>query len=336
MKFIKLLNIFVFCFGIVHAQGFSKVGTTAAPFLKIEAGARAVAMGGNFVALADDPTALYWNPAGITQLQRTSISGTHSEWFADIKHDYVSLITPLSSSSAVGIDFIYLSSGNIEQTTIEEQEGNGILYQVTDLAFGITYARKLTDRFSVAVKAKYIQQKIFREESSSIAFDFGTLFDTGFKGLRIGMNFANFGRSMQMDGSDLSVLQENPYTGETVETRLETESWPLPIIFRVGIALDILSDIDGIVRNSNNRFTITVDGNHPNDNRETIGAGLEYVWKELLALRMGYKHNHDSQDLSFGGGLNFVLGGWNASLDYAYAKMGILEAVQRFSFGIAF
>ena len=336
MKFLKLLYVLMLCPSLVLAQGFSKVGTTAAPFLKIEAGARAVAMGGNFVALADDATALYWNPAGITQFNRFSISGTHSEWFADIKHDYVSFIAPLSSSSAMGIDFIYLTSGDIEQTTIEEQDGNGIMYQVTDLAFGITYARKLTDRFSVAVKAKYIQQKIFREQSSSVAFDFGTLFDAGFKGLRIGMNFANFGRSMQMDGNDLSVLQENPYTGETVETRLKTESWPLPIIFRVGIAVDILSDIEGVIQDSKNRLTLTVDGNHPNDNRETIGAGLEYIWNALLALRMGYKHNHDSQDLSFGGGLNFVVSGWNLAIDYGYADFGALEEVQRFSVGITF
>ena len=319
----------------IFAGIFPKAGTTSAPFLKIGAGARAVALGGNYVALANDASALYWNPAGITGINKLSIAGTHTEWFAGITHDFFAFTAPLGNASAIGIDLTYLNSGEIEQTTLEEQEGNGILYDATDLALGLTYARKLTDHFSVAVKGKIIRQKIFNEQASSFAFDFGTLFNTGFKGLRIGMNMANFGTSMRMDGSDLSVVEENSQ-GEIVETVLKTETWPLPIVFRVGIAVDIFGAEEGLMRSRENRLTLTVDGNHPNDNNETIGAGVEYMWNDLLALRAGYKGNHDSEKLSFGGGLNFVLAGWQLAVDYAYASLGDLDAVQRFSVGIAF
>lgn len=321
---------------MLFAEIFPKSGTTAAPFLKIGAGARAVALGGNFVALANDPTALYWNPAGITGPGKISISGTHTEWFAGISHDFFALVAPLGNASAIGLELTYLNSGEIEQTTLEDQDGNGIFYDAIDLALGLAYARKLTDRFSVALKGKFIRQSIFNEEASAFAVDFGTLFDTGFKGLRIGMNMANFGSGMKMAGSDLSVVQTDPLTGNQVETALKTESWPLPIVFRVGVAVDIFGREEGFIRNRDNRLTLAIDGNHPNDNKETLGAGLEYMWNDFLALRAGYKSNHDTENFSFGGGLNFTLASWRFTIDYAYAAMGDLEEVQRFTVGIAF
>jgi len=316
--------------------GFPKVGTTAAPFLKIGVGARAVALGDNFAALANDASALYWNPAGITGLERISVSASHTSWFAGITHDVVLLAIPVTQSIAIGFDLTYLSSGDIEQTTLDEQEGNGIFYDATDFALGLTYAQKLTDRFSVAVKGKYINQKIFNENASTFAVDFGTTYRTDFKGLRIGMNMANFGGSMQMTGDDLIEVKEDPYSGNLSETMRNTESWPLPIIFRVGLAIDIMGYNDGLMQNDKNRVTLAMDAIHPNDNDETFGAGLEYEWNEFLALRAGYKANHDVQDLSLGGGLHFILGGVHFNIDYAYADFGDLDTIQRFTAGIAF
>ena len=316
--------------------GFPKVGTTSAPFLKIGVGARAVALGGNYTALANDASALYWNPAGITSLSRISISANHTRWFAGITHDVVLIAVPVSDAVAVGLDLTYLSSGDIEQTTLAEQEGTGIFYDATDFALGFSYAQKLTDRFSVAVKGKYISQKIYNETASTFAMDFGTTYYTDFKGLRIGMNMANFGGNMQMAGNDLVEVKEDPYTGSLSETVRNTESWPLPIIFRVGVAVDILGSREGFIIDPTNRLTMVMDAMHPNDNNETIGGGLEYEWNEFLALRVGYKANHEIQNFSIGGGLHFVLSGVHFNIDYAYADFGDLDDIQRFTAGIAF
>ena len=316
--------------------GFPKVGTTAAPFLKIGVGARAVALGGNFTAVANDVSAMYWNPAGISEISNTSMAATHTSWFAGISHDVVQMAVPIGVFSAIGLELIYLSSGDIEQTTIEEQDGNGIFYDVTDLALALAYAMKLTDRFAVAVKGKLIRQTIYNENASAFAFDFGTIYRTEFNGLRIGMNLANFGGSMTMTGNDLLEVKEDPITGQQIEYNLKTESWPLPIVFRVGIAIDIFGEKEAIFQNRMNRITLAIDGNHPNDNYETIGAGIEYEWNGILALRLGYKHNHDIEDISFGGGLKFILGGIRFNVDYAYADYGDLDAVQRFTAGLTF
>jgi len=333
----KVRILFLIClFPAFLFAGFPKVGTTSAPFLKIGVGARAVALGDNYTALANDASALYWNPAGITSLNRISISANHTSWFAGITHDAVLVAIPVGDAMAFGVDLTYLSSGDIEQTTLEEQEGTGIFYDATDFALGFTYAQKLTDRFSVAVKGKYISQKIYNETASTFAVDFGTIYQTDFKGLRIGMNMANFGGNMQMAGNDLVEVKEDPYTGSLSETVRNTESWPLPIIFRVGVAVDILGANDGFIIDPANRITFAMDAMHPNDNNETIGAGLEYEWNEFLALRAGYKANHEIQNLSIGGGLHFVLSGVHFNIDYAYADFGDLDAIQRFTARFAF
>jgi hypothetical protein len=316
--------------------GFPKVGTTAAPFLKIGVGARAVSLGGNFTAISNDVSAMYWNPAGLTEIGSNSVQATHTSWFAGISHDAVQMAIPISDFSAIGLDLIYLTSGDIEQTTIEDQKGNGIFYNTTDLALGIAFAQKITDLFALAVKAKLIRQTIFNEEASSFAFDFGTIYKTEFNGLRIGMNLANFGGSMMMTGNDLIVINENPVTGQQVESHLKTESWPLPIIFRIGLAIDIFGAEESLIQNRLNRITLSIEGTHPNDNYETIGTGVEYEWNELLALRMGYKMNHEVENLSFGGGLKFILGGIRFNVDYAYADFGDLDVVQRFTAGFSF
>lgn len=332
----RILFLFVICIPLAAQAGFPKAGTTAAPFLKIGVGARAVALGGNYTALANDASTLYWNPAGIGSLDKISLSASHSEWFAGISHDAVMLAIPVTDIVAIGVDLTYLSSGDIEQTTLNEQDGNGIYYDATDFALGLTYAHRMTDRFVVAFKTKYISQRIYNEQASTFAMDFGTTYRTDFNGLRIGMNMANFGGNMKMTGNDLIEVVDDPLTGDESEQMRNGESWPLPIIFRVGIAVDISGPQESFLNNADNRLTLAVDATHPNDNNETIGAGLEYAWKEFLALRAGYRANHDVQDLSFGAGLQFVLGGVQFNIDYAYADYGDLQDVQRFTAGIAF
>lgn len=67
----------------------SKRGTVAAPFLNISQGARATAMGSAFVAVADDPTAVFWNPAGVARLRQNGFAVDHTQWIADLKYNFI-------------------------------------------------------------------------------------------------------------------------------------------------------------------------------------------------------------------------------------------------------
>jgi len=334
MKKLIILLIVITIQAASFAGDFSKVGTAAAQFLKIGVGARAMGLGGSFTALANDVSTLYWNPAGITNLRGFSFAVTHTEWFANISHDFAGVVYSLSSSDIIALNVIALNTGEQEVTTVTQPEGTGVYYDVSDLAIGLSYARTLTDRFSVGLTVKYIQQNLYNESANTFAVDIGTFLRTGFHDLVIAMNMSNFGGGMQLEGRDLITLTDinNQVSGNyNPDAQLKTEPWPLPLIFRVGIALDLVGGNDPIIRSENNRFTLAIDGVHPNDNTEKVNIGGEYAWNENIFARLGYKINYDVETWTFGVGLKFNIGSNQVGFDYALVDFNDLGKVSQIS-----
>lgn len=339
MKKLIILLIFIAFQAAGFAGDFSKVGTAAAQFLKIGVGARAMGLGGSFTALANDVSTLYWNPAGITNINGFSLAVTHTEWFADISHDFAGIVYPLSSSDVIALHVIALNTGEQEVTTVTQPEGTGIYYDVSDLAIGLSYARALTDRFSVGLTVKYIQQNLYNESASTFAIDLGTYLRTGFHDLIIAMNMSNFGGNMQLDGRDLITITDvnNQVSGNyNPDARLKTEPWPLPLTFRVGVAMNFVGGDDPIIASDQNRFTLAVDGVHPNDNTEKVNVGGEYAWNEMVFARVGYRINYDVEKWTFGVGLKMNIGSQRVGFDYALIDFHDLGKISQFSLEVGF
>ncbi len=302
---------------------FNKVGTTAAPFLKIECGARPVGMGGSFVALADDPSGVYYNPAGLAELKKIYVLGGHTQWFADLKYNYATFMLPTNK-----INFClwgsFLSCSDIPITTVEQPEGTGQHFNYMDGLLGFTASLFLSDRLSLGLSGKYIQQMLYNESASTFALDVGSILRTPFKSLRLGMCMVNYGGRMQLSGNDL-IIQG---------ARLTTESFPLPLAFKLGIAFDLIGKENAFFINRNNRLTIAVDGVHPNDGDEKLHIGCEYGIYNTLFLRGGYKVNYDTQKFTAGAGMKINLGTREICVDYAYVDMDILDSTHRISVAI--
>lgn len=317
---------------------FTKVGTTAAPFLKIEYGARPVAMGGAFVALANDPSGIYYNPAGLAEIRNHQFMGGYTVWFADLKYNYATFVLPTQRVNlALWGSFLYCD--DIPVTTVEAPEGTGQKYSYIDGLLGITASAFLSDRLSVGLSGKYIQQKLYNESASTYAFDIGSILRTPIKGTRLGMCLANYGGRMQLFGNDL-IIQTDPwpeYTGNPdVEARLTTESFPLPLAFKLGIALDLLGSGEAFFTSEHHHLTLAIDGIHPNDGEEKVQLGVEYGLYNTLFLRGGYKINYDTQTYSAGAGMRFKIAQRTFAVDYAYVDMDVLESTHRISLVIGF
>jgi len=315
----------------------SKVGTTAAPFLEIEVGSRALAMGGAFVAVADDATALYWNPGGISRLPRSMVTLNHTQWIADINFDFAGITIPLSNSDAIGLSVTSLTMDEMKVRTVFYPEGTGEKFGASDMAIAGTYARSLTDRFSIGFSGKYIQQKLWHMTSTAMAIDVGILFTTQFKDMKLGMSISNFGSKMRLEGIDTQVTHDVNETkagnNDKIIAHLQTDKWSLPLTFRFGIALDLLN-------RARNRITFALDAIHPSDNVEYVNAGIEYGFNRNIFLRAGYKtlFMRDSEEgFTIGAGLAYdLMGRVNLRIDYAYLDFGILDNVQRFTLGFDF
>jgi hypothetical protein len=325
---------------MMQAGDFSKVGTSAAQFLKIGAGSRGAAMGDAFVAVATGVDALAWNPSGIAGTGSVAVAASHAKWFADISHNFAGLVVPLGDDQALGLSVIQLGAPEQEVTTIDKPDGAGVYYDVSDLALGLTYARRLTNRFSVGVTAKYIQQTAFNESANAFAVDIGTTLETGFHGLVIGMSLANFGSNMRLEGRDLLSVS-NPSAAIAAgaygpNSHLTTEEWPLPLYFRIGVAMDVVGGRDPFVVSDQHRVTIALAGDHPNDNVERGSVGAEYGWSETLFLRAGYKINYDVEKWTFGAGVAVAPGEQKVTFDFALVDYGDLGKTSRFTVGVQF
>ena len=335
------------------SQPFTKVATSAAQFLKFGVGGRAIALGGTHTALSGDVSSLYWNPAGIASIQRSSVYASYMDYVVGISHNFFGFVQPINVESAFGISVIYLDSGDIEVTTIENPEGTGVYYNVTDLAIGLTYAKFITDRFMGGVTLKYIQEGIWREKAQAVAFDLGSILDVGLLGIKLGMSLSNYGGSMKLAGPDLGIdtdrYDENP-GDRTVPSNLETDEWPLPLIYRMGIATDLVGIGGQFAESADSRLTLLFDANDPVDAELRPNMGLEYQWKHILSLRSGghirYTDVWDPNEnetqwnsrlfLSFGAGLNWEADWGIMQFDFATMDYDLLGWVQHFSLGVAF
>ena len=329
--------LIVLLLSVACSFGQSKVGSTAAPFLNIAVSPRAISMGGAFVGTANDVSSLYWNPAGASRSNINEAMFSHSRWFADITYNWAGAMVKLGDAGTIGLSLTYLDYGDIEVTTLAEQDGTGQFFSAHDLSMGLSYAYNLTDRFSLGGTVKYIEQKIWNSSATAIAMDLGVLFHSDINGLRIGATITNFGTSMQMDGKDLLVqhdIDPNVYgNNDQILATLKTDEFPLPLTFRIGLAMDV-------VDNENHRITLAADALHPNDNDESVNVGAEYVFNNLIAFRIGYKSlflSNTEEGLTAGVGINYDFNpGFGVLFDYAYQDFGVLDYTQHFSLGIKF
>jgi hypothetical protein len=317
---------------------FTKVGTTAAPFLKIEYGARPVGMGGSFVALANDASGIYYNPAGVAEIEKVYFMGGYTVWFADLKYTYATFILPTRRVNySLWGSFLY--SDDIPVTTVENPEGTGQYFSYIDGLLGFTVSALFSDLLAIGISGKYIQQSLYNESASTFAFDIGSIFRTPWKGMRLGMCLVNYGGRMQLFGNDL-IIQTDPWPGYSgnpeVEARLTTESYPLPLAFKLGIAVDLVGPEEAFFRNKDHRVTLAIDGIHPNDGEEKLQLGFEYGLFDMLFLRGGYKINYDTQKFTAGAGMRYTIGARVFQVDYAYVDMDVLDSTHRISLGIGF
>lgn len=322
---------------LVHADTFaqSKVATTAGQFLGISVGPRAIAMGAAYVASNDDATLLYWNPGAFQQANKTQFVFSNSEWLVDTKFRWFGLMLNLGEENAVGLSLTQLDYGEEEVTTVTSPEGTGERWSAQDLAIGVSYCRRLTDRFSMGGTVKYIEQKIWNENANTFAFDLGLLFVTGFNDMRLGVSMSNFGGDMKLDGRDLlqrvDIDPANSGSNKSLVGSLKTDSWALPLLFRVGVAMDVL-------KSQETRLTLAADAVRPVDNDIALNAGAEASWNEMVFVRGGYKSltgKNAQEGLSLGAGLRYKAEGIGSiEVNYAYTKFGLFGNLNTIAVGI--
>jgi hypothetical protein len=282
---------------------------------------------------------VYWNPAGIATIDGISFTASYTSWVAGLNHNFVALALPVGEQYAAAISFVSLSSGDIEITTVDNPEGTGSFYSISNIAIGLTFGGKLTEQFGFGASLKYIDESLSSLSSSGLMFDVGTIYETGIQGLRLGMSISNLGSELRFDGQDLST-RVSPTDGAARQRDLNaailTNDYPVPLAFRVGVAADLIGTDEEIVTleqrkrvKGEHRLTASAEFETLSDTPEQYVMGLEYVWSNFLSLRGGYRFGHDELGLAAGGGVQFESAGFVGSVDYSWNMMDNLTHIHR-------
>ncbi|MEJ2355376.1 MAG: PorV/PorQ family protein [candidate division WOR-3 bacterium] len=304
-----------------------KLGQAGLKFLGVCVGARAAAMGEAYTVISDDADAIFHNPAGIAQMEagKFDITVSRTEWFADISYNAIGIAVNGGIWGNFGLSLIPTPDyGDIFGTVVSDNEQG---YEETGpidisaFAMGLAYGRKFTDKFMIGGHVKYAYQHLGSNpmldeetdsmytqvnELSTIAYDFGTIFYTGFKSLRFGMSVRNFSGAV----------------------KYEVYNFQLPLTFKLGIGIDVL-DLFG--EHQGQSFLVAIDASHPRDYTQRLQIGGEYSIG-VLKLRAGYKFNYDEEGLCAGIGIGMS----NIKLDYAYSAFGAFNLVNRVTLGVLF
>ncbi|MBN2092956.1 PorV/PorQ family protein [candidate division KSB1 bacterium] len=295
------------------APKLKKVAQAGYTFLKIGVDARTTGFGEAGVTLEGDVSTVFFNPAGITSIKGYSVFTGYTTWFADIQKTAIAAGFELNKIGHFAISAAMMDYNSVEGTAIDIT--NPLGYRDTgnlgiqEYVVGLTYGRRFTDRFGVALTAKYCAQDLIAKKSNIFAIDVGTLYDIRWKGLKIGMSIQHFAPNMK-------------YVEETFQ---------LPLTFQIGAQANLLSFIN--IESNMYRLDFHLAACNPIDYSERFHFGLEYWFKDIISLRGGYKSNYDEEGISMGVGVRYT----GIHFNYSFADFGpFLGSVNRFSANINF
>lgn len=324
LKIVINLLILIAVFATPANAQLKKLAQTGLQFLKMDVGARAGAMGGAMTNVAYDANSMFYNPAGIGRIEYgADVLLNNTQWIADISYNSFAAAYTLEGIGTFGVHGLFTDYGDIVGTRVFANDDGYIEtgdVNVSGYSFGLSYARNLSDRFTIGGTVKFIGQSLGSNlmtdgstkdnKVSGVAFDFGTIFYPGWESFRFGMSVRNFGP----------------------ELKYEKEAFEAPLTFTIGAAFDFLD----MFQVEDQELLIAIDLIHPRDYTERVHFGAEYIFMDVLALRAGYKSNYDNEGLTFGAGLFYEVSGVNIKVDYSYGAMEFFDAVNRFTVGFSF
>lgn len=305
--FKRILLFLVILPCIVHAQ-YQRPGSTDAQFLKIGVSARAAGLGNAYIAVVEGADATYYNAAALARIPGTAMAFNHTNWFAGINHDFVAAAHTIGRIGTFGLSLTALYTDEMKVRTPLQPDGTGETFYSTNIRFGLSYARYLTDRVTFGGSINYIDMALYSDfKASAISTDIAILYVTNFRNFRFGMQIANFGS----------------------EIKYVNESYPLPTNFTFGMAINA-------IQSSNQTVLVTFSALKPNDGQPLGQIGAEWNYQNLLFLRSGYRTNHDVATYSFGSGIHLNINNYKFSFDYSYSDFDLLGQTHRFGVGFIF
>jgi len=279
-----LVMMLILGMGWQFARGDNYYGM-ANDYLQYGAGARSLAMGGAYVALADDASAPYWNPAALMQIEEHQFLSMYAPFFEQTSYNFLSYVHPLRNLGSIGISDVLLHSGGYEE--VDMFLGPiGTNKSIFKNAIIISYANRIHRRISLGASLKLIHERVMKYSGNSQGIDLGILYEP-------------------LDELDIGITLQNVIQPKVT---LRDEPDVYKTNFKGGVAMNAFS----------RRLTLTADINKLSDERAYFCAGMEVCpWEKATSslrrvdVRLGF---NNLQSFTCGIGLKIKF----LSVDYAF------------------
>jgi hypothetical protein len=315
-----------------------RIGTAGAQELRIPIGSPGTAPGGAIVADVSGTEAIFYNPAGVAQIQGTEVMFSHLEYFAGMNLEYIAMAKNMENFGTIGLAAKVLSVGDIIKTTWDQEgpDGTGDVFNPTFAVIGVTYSRILTDRVTFGMTGNFISETVDQASATGVAVDLGITYDTKWRGFRFGIVAKNLGPEMRFSGAGFNydgvagplnpVAPDKTYSAQSA--KFELPSW-----VQFGAAIDFYQA-------EKNRATAYASFQNNNFSQDVYHLGAEYSYDQRYFLRAGYTIDDKQVDylygLTFGGGLNFKFGATDLTLEYSWSETQFFDNIQYFTGKVSF
>tara|TARA_B110000263_G_scaffold65488_1_gene56541 strand:+ start:369 stop:1334 length:966 start_codon:yes stop_codon:yes gene_type:complete len=312
MKWLTISLVVISFQTMIMAEGDNdKVGSSAFKFLNIQTDAHGAALGG-LAAQASGANALFWNPAGIAGSEGIGVSAGMTQWLVETQVMNAGAVMPMMGGT-IGLSLVSVNYGDIMKSGWGEESGQFIFqpnqdsFTATDMSLQASYGKSLSDKFSLGATAKMISQKIDDVSISGLAFDIGTQFNTGYRGISMGAVVSNFGPDVDSQAPEDASYEEFP-------------GMSLPMTFSFGVVGEAIPGLNAglnVLKQADMAQEFILNG--------------EYSVAGLASLRFSYNISNEQQPMSFGFGLGMA----GVTANVAISTPQHFDPVMRFGIGYA-
>jgi hypothetical protein len=312
MKWLTISLVVISFQTMTMAEGDNdKVGSSAFKFLNIQTDAHGAALGG-LAAQASGANALFWNPAGIAGSEGIGVSAGMTQWLVETQVMNAGAVMPMMGGT-IGLSLVSVNYGDIMKSGWGEESGQFIFqpnqdsFTATDMSLQASYGKSLSDKFSLGATAKMISQKIDDVSISGLAFDIGTQFNTGYRGISMGAVVSNFGPDVDSQAPEDASYEEFP-------------GMSLPMTFSFGVVGEAIPGLNAglnVLKQADMAQEFIFNG--------------EYSVAGLASLRFSYNISNEQQPMSFGFGLGMA----GVTANVAISTPQHFDPVMRFGIGYA-
>jgi hypothetical protein len=297
LKKLILPALFAAYFLAFHSPLLAQNEIPAFDFLRVDPSAKASSLAGAFDTYTDDPNAMFYNPASLSTITKSKVSGGFGKYLLDMNFGAIAYAQKYKDIGWFGIGVKYFDYGTFDRA---DENGNttGETFGANDLMLSVGYSNFIYEKINYGVTLKYIYSGIAEYKSSAVAVDFGLLYLLPDQQLAFSFGVNNLGSQLK----------------SYINSR---EKLPLDVRFGVSKRLE------------HTPVKLNVTFAKLNESREKLlqhfrafSIGAEFIFSDNVSARLGYD-NESRQDMKLGTSLGIA--GFSTGLGFKFADKYVFD-----------